>query len=286
MELKIDKLVVSYGKKTVLDNFDYVFTPGIYGLLGPNGAGKTTLMKAITDNLIPKSGEIYWENSCIHSFGSEYRKIIGFMPQRQNIYPYFTVENFLWYMASLKGLKKEQAEKEIDKLLDAVHLSNERYKKMGRLSGGMKQRALLAQALLGSPQIIILDEPTVGLDPKERIRMRNLLSKAARNSIILITTHIASDVQFIAKDIIIMNQGKITDHGAPEKLCNNINGLVYEMEIHENCMELYSSRYKISNIYREAELMKIRIITDNPPKEIAVNAVKPDLEDVYLYYFG
>ena len=188
MKLECRNLTKDYKKTRALDGFTFEFTPGIYGLLGPNGAGKTPLMNLITDNLKPTSGEVLCDGVPIKELGSAYRAKIGFMPQQQNIYPAFTVERFLWYMAGLKDLDKNTVEGDIKQLLEQVNLYEDRKKRLGELSGGMKQRALLTQALLGKPELIILDEPTAGVDPKERIQMRNIISRVGFESIIIIAT--------------------------------------------------------------------------------------------------
>ena len=179
MHLQINNLTKIYGKKTALDNFSYDFTDGIYGLLGPNGAGKSTLMKMITHNLKPTSGEIIADGKNAAQLGGEYRKLLGFMPQQQSVYPDFTLTRFLHYMTGLKGLSKKEAEPQINSLIERVNLTGYAKAKLGGFSGGMRQRALLAQALLGDPKIVILDEPTAGLDPKERISLRNLIAETA-----------------------------------------------------------------------------------------------------------
>jgi len=209
MTLECRNLTKDYGTNRALDGFNYKFTPGIYGLLGPNGAGKSTLMNLITCSLKATSGGLFYDGQPIKELGKEYRSKLGFMPQQQNIYPSFTVERFLMYMAGLKGLGSIAAKEETDRLLELVNLSGDRRKRLGELSGGMKQRALLAQALLGKPEIVILDEPTAGVDPKERIQMRNIISRAGFGCIVLIATHVVPDIEFIAKEVLVLGKGKI-----------------------------------------------------------------------------
>ncbi|MBR6336398.1 MAG: ABC transporter ATP-binding protein, partial [Ruminococcus sp.] len=213
MKLEISSLTKKYGNITALDHFSYTFTPGVYGLLGPNGAGKSTLMNLITDNLKPTSGSISFDGQETAKMGAEFRRLIGFMPQQQGVYPSFTLERFLWYMAALKGMKKPDAKADIERLIGLVNLADARKKRLGGFSGGMKQRALIAQAMLGDPKIVILDEPTAGLDPKERIRIRNLIAEIAFEKIVIIATHVVPDIEFIAKEVLLMSKGRIIDSG-------------------------------------------------------------------------
>lgn len=285
MRIETENLTKEYGKNRVLDSFNYEFTPGIYGLLGPNGVGKTTLMNLLTDNLMPTSGDICYDGQSIRALGARYRRKIGFMPQQQNIYPAFTVERFLWYMAGLKGLSKQETKEDIERLLALVNLSEHRTKRLGEFSGGMKQRALLAQALLGKPEIIILDEPTAGLDPKERIRMRNLISQVGFECIILIATHVVQDIQFIAKEVLIMGRQKILDSGSPSELCTKINGVVYELETDDKGFAAVNEAYRVVNVCRDGEVIRVRVLAEEKPEQYPYQLVKPDLEDLYLYYF-
>lgn len=285
MNLKVEELTQRYGEHIALDHLNYEFTPGIYGLLGPNGAGKSTLMNLLSSNLKIQSGQILYQGTPIHHMGADYRKKIGYMPQQQSVYPYFTLERFMWYMAGLKGLKNKEAEKEIERLLSLVNLSENVSSRMREFSGGMKQRALLAQALLGNPEIIILDEPTAGLDPKERIRLRNLIAQVAFDSIILIATHVVSDVQFIAKEVLLMSKGKIIDSGIPGALCEKINGMVYEIETDDTHFEEICRRYKVANVYRESGNILIRVLSKEVPSGYVFRSVHPNLEDLYLQYF-
>lgn len=213
-----------YGKKYALKNFDYKFQPGVYGLLGPNGAGKSTLMNLITDNLNPDddNGSILWNGSDIRKLGRSYRKNLGYMPQQQEIYPTVTAERFLGYIASLKGVPRKSAMTEIKDLLHKVELSDCADKKIGGFSGGMKQRVLIASALLGDPQLIIMDEPTAGLDPRQRVIVRNLISDLGKDKIILIATHITSDIEDIADKVIILKKGEIIADGKVPELIKNV----------------------------------------------------------------
>ena len=285
MLLECRDLTKNYGKNRALDGFTYSFTPGIYGLLGPNGAGKSTLMNLMTCNLKANSGELLCDGTPIRELGAAYRKKIGFMPQQQHIYPSFSVDRFLFYMAGLKGLDKKEASENVDRLLDMVNLTGDRKKLMGELSGGMKQRALLAQALLGKPELIVLDEPTAGVDPKERIQMRNLVSRVGFECIILIATHVVPDVQSIAKDILLLDHGRLKDSGSPEKLCAGISGKVFEITTDEGGLEEISSGFRVVNVLKDGKDVRVRIVGDTAPEGFETRQMPPDLEDLYLYHF-
>ncbi|MCD8095960.1 MAG: ABC transporter ATP-binding protein [Ruminococcus sp.] len=285
MILTLENLTKNYGDFTALKSFSYEFNPGVYGLLGPNGAGKSTLMNIITDNLKATSGSVKFDGKSTVEMGAEFRKILGFMPQQQGIYPNFTLERFLYYMAALKGMKKQDAKSDIERLLSLVNLKDSTNKKLGGFSGGMKQRALIAQAMLGDPKVIILDEPTAGLDPKERIRIRNLISQIAFEKIVIIATHVVSDVEFIAKEVLLLKQGEIIDSGAPHILCEKISSKVYEIKTDEKGLEEISKNKKVGNISKDDKKIYVRIISDDTPSDFKFRLCKPDLEDLYLYYF-
>lgn len=285
MHLQINNLTKIYGKKTALDNFSYDFTDGIYGLLGPNGAGKSTLMKMITHNLKPTSGEIIADGKNAAQLGGEYRKLLGFMPQHQSVYPDFTLTRFLYYMAGLKGLSKKEAEPQINSLIERVNLTGYAKAKLGGFSGGMRQRALLAQALLGDPKIVILDEPTAGLDPKERISLRNLIAETAFDKIVIIATHVVPDIEFIAKEVLLLGSGKITDSGTASKLCTEIDGKVFEILTEQSSLAEIQRRMLVANITHENGKLCVRVISNEPP-QFESRPVSPTLEDLYLYKFG
>ncbi|WP_028509270.1 ABC transporter ATP-binding protein [Ruminococcus sp. NK3A76] len=285
MTLSLCNLTKQYGTFTALKGLSYEFTPGVYGLLGPNGAGKSTLMNIITDNLKPTSGSVMYNGQDTVSMGSEFRRLLGFMPQQQGLYPGFTLERFLYYMTALKGMSKAQAKADIERLIGLVNLNDARTKRLGGFSGGMKQRALIAQAMLGRPEIIILDEPTAGLDPKERIRIRNLIAEIAFEKIVIIATHVVPDIEFIAKEVLLLSHGEIIDSGKPYELCEKLSGKVFEIKADESKLSKITDKYKVGNISKDMQNIYVRVISDSEPTDFEHTLCKPDLEDLYLYYF-
>ena len=222
MKLILEGITKEYGKKKALDNYSFSFNEGIYGMLGPNGAGKSTLMKIITQNIKPTEGKVFLDDKDIFSMKSEYRKLIGYMPQQQTIYPFYTGRQFLNYMGVLKGEKKSKLNEKIDFYLDRVNLTSVADKKIGTYSGGMKQRLLIAQTFLGDSKIMIFDEPTAGLDPKERIHVRNLIHENSEDKIIMVATHVVQDIESIADCIVIQKDGTIVEAGAPSLLTKKL----------------------------------------------------------------
>ena len=286
MELQLNHITKSYGKTLALSDFSMTFDSGIYALLGPNGSGKSTLMNILTDNLKPDAGEIPWGGESTRQLGVRYREKIGFMPQYPGLYPAFKTEEFLWYMAALKGITKEAAKEQIPLLLEAVELSDAAKRRIGALSGGMKQRLALAQAMLGDPELIILDEPTAGLDPKQRIAIRNYISSIALHKIVLIATHVVSDIEFIAKNIILLKKGVIVDCDTAPELLKKIEKKVWNVRCRETDVGFFSEHLRIIGISKCTEdLVDLRVISDRKPTTHAVNVI-PALEDYYLYTFA
>lgn len=218
MELELREITKQYGSKKALDTFSYAFQQGVYGLLGPNGAGKSTLMKILTQNVKPTSGEVFFDGNNILDLKGDYKKLIGYMPQQQSIYPFYTGRQFLNYMGLLKGEKKNKIDKSINFFLEKVNLLSVADKKIGTYSGGMKQRLLIAQTFLGNPRILIFDEPTAGLDPKERIHVRNLIHDNSDDKIIIVATHVVQDIESIADSIVIQKEGKLVEADSPKNL--------------------------------------------------------------------
>lgn len=279
--LEISNLTKKYGDKIALNNFTYTFTKGVYGLLGPNGAGKSTLMNILVDGIKRTDGSIKYNGTEISKMGAKYRNIIGYVPQQQGMYETFTAEEFLNYIGNLKGIDKKELKAKISEVLEFVNLEDVRKKKIGGFSGGMKQRILMAQALLNNPEILILDEPTAGLDPKERIRIRNLVAKISMDKTVIIATHIVSDIEFIAGNIIMLDKGNIIKAGTPSELLKEIDGRVYEQFIEDSQVDEYNKKYMVSGLMSAANNIKIRFITDGNLEEGAVK-VEPNLEDYYL----
>lgn len=285
MELKMLELTKQYGSKTAVDHLSLTLSNGVYGLLGANGAGKTTFMRLLCDIQTPTSGKITLDGKIITALGEQYRNLLGYLPQHFGYYPDFTAWNFLLYVGALKGLQEKQAKKKAGELLEAVDLTKEKYRKIKTFSGGMKQRLGIAQAMLNNPRILILDEPTAGLDPKERVRFRNLISAFAKNRIVILSTNIVSDVEFIAEEIIMMKSGQIVHFGKPHEITAETDGQVWECAVPSAHAETYAAKFNTSNLRNTDRGETIlRIISDRSPMENAIR-VQPNLEDLYLFYF-
>ena len=283
--LTINNLSKSYGSNLALNQFTYSFDHGIYALLGPNGSGKSTLMNIVTQNLKSDNGEILLDGTPIGKLGAFYREKLGFMPQYPGMYPSFSALDFLRYMAVLKGLNKKKADEQIDELLHAVELHDVRTHRIGSFSGGMKQRLALAQSLLGDPEIVILDEPTAGLDPKQRIAIRNYIASVALNKTVIIATHVVSDVEFIAREAIMLKKGVISDSGSPYELTQKIEGQVWQTVVAAEEVQAMQEKFRVVNIQNGEQGVILRILSDVKPTEDSVTVV-PSLEDYYLYVFG
>lgn len=285
MELKISKLTKQFGDFTAVDCLNITMTNGVYGLLGVNGAGKTTFMRIICTLLQPTSGQILCNGKDIFQMGADYRKLLGYLPQEFGFYPEFTVKDYLLYIAALKGIRPAVAKKRVKNLIAKVGLSKVENQKMKKLSGGMKRRAGIAQAMLNDPKILILDEPTAGLDPNERIRFRNLISELSQERLVLLSTHIVSDVEYIANEIWLMKEGKLLHQGTAEDLIHSMTEKVWKCYTHKTDVPDLMKQYKISNIKSEAHGVELRIIAKEKPFPDAVME-EANLEDVFLYYFG
>ncbi len=294
MELQLEHLSKTYGTVQALKDISYTFKPGIYGILGANGAGKSTMINLITDNVArdkgSAGGSILYDGQDILKLGSRFRGIIGYMPQQQGFYEDFSPKAFLRYMAEIKGIKGKNengqtVKEQIDELLEVVNLTGVAYKKIGGFSGGMKQRVLLAQALLGDPDILILDEPTAGLDPKERIAIRNYIAELSRNKIILFATHVVSDIECIADYVLLLKKGEIIAMGTPVELIEKMHGKVAEITCTLDEVGKLQEKYHIGNIRQRKNGIVLRLVGDELPDEAVMVDENIDLEDVYLYYF-
>lgn len=282
MELSVDRLTKQYGRKIAVDCVSTVLKPGVYGLLGENGAGKTTFMRMLCAILESTSGEVFLDGREIVSMGAEYRDILGYLPQEFGYYPNYTAREFLLYMAALKGIPRDMAKKRAGELLKIVCLNDVGTKKMKTFSGGMKQRVGIAQALLNYPKLLILDEPTAGLDPKERVRFRNLISDYAGDRIVLLSTHIVSDVEAIADEVLLMKKGKVLTQGTVSELTKKAAGKVWELTVSPAEAKIWQEKTAVANLRHEGEQVVLRILSDDKPTEGAAPC-EAGLEDLYLY---
>ncbi|CEP95726.1 ABC transporter ATP-binding protein [[Clostridium] sordellii] len=287
MELTLKNITKVFKDKIAVNDFNVILTSGVYGLLGPNGAGKTSLMRIIADVSNATSGEVYLNGKSKTELGADYRAVLGYLPQDVGFYKSFTAQKFLEYVATLKGIDKEKASIKIDELLKFVNLEKDRKRKIGKFSGGMKQRLGIAQALLNDPKILILDEPTAGLDPNERIRFKNLIAEISRDKIVILSTHIVSDVEFIANEILIMRDGELVEKATSVEILNIIRGKVHSLKIKEDLLHKVQSKFKVSNIIRDHEHIIVRVVGDKSPLIDGVEVIEelPNLEDLFLYYF-
>jgi ABC-type multidrug transport system ATPase subunit len=282
LKLTIDQVSKRYGANTLaLQDFSLDFNSGVLGLLGPNGAGKTTLMSILATITRPTSGAISWNGTDLAADPNAIRSVLGYLPQDFGVYPNLNAVEFLEYLAAVKGLDAADARRRIDELLVLVNLTEVRKRPLGGYSGGMRQRIGIAQALLNDPKLLIVDEPTAGLDPEERVRFRNLLSDLSGDRIVILSTHIVSDVEATATDIALISQGRLVAHAAPENLLRTVEGKVWEWV--SSSSELASARqqYLISNTTRRSDGVHVRLLSSQPPA--GANAVAPTLEDAYLF---
>ncbi len=283
MHLQLDNVSKKYVDFYALKSINFTFENGVYGLLGANGAGKTTLINILIGAANATDGAILLDGVNIRQLGTDYLKLIGFMPQYPKFYPNYRVDEFLDYMCCIKNIKKTYRKNRIDEVLRDVNLVEQKKKKIKELSGGMRQRLGIAQALLNNPQILILDEPTAGLDPGERIRFRNIITEAAKDRMILVATHIVSDIEYIANHIIMLQKGDVACEGTAEELREKINGQVFAMRVSEKEAESIRKNYLVSNMRREDNMVVLRVISDHILDGAEI--VEPQLEDVFLSIF-
>lgn len=283
--LQVERVSKLYGGFVALQEVELELGRGVYGLLGPNGAGKTTLMRIMTDLLAPSRGRVLCNGRDIHAMGADYRDLLGYLPQDFGVYPNFTAEGFLCYIARLKGLGRAAARQKTAELLELVGLTDRRKRRLGGFSGGERQRVGIAQALLNEPQVLILDEPTAGLDPQERIRFRGLLNRLGKDRLVLLSTHIVSDVESAADQVILLRRGQVIGQGTPTELLRQLEGKVWNVPVTAQEQEALAARYPCSNVSRVDGVTYMRLIADTPPTGRA-EGVPANLEDLSLYHFG
>lgn len=287
MGLTVEHVSKLYGKTKAVCDVSFTLGKGVYGLLGQNGAGKSTLMNMLTLQFLPDEGSILWNGQDIKALGSQYLAQLGYMPQQQSMYPNYTVEEFIAYMGALHGMKREETLRKMNELLELLELEEKRKAKIRTLSGGMKQRLLLLQALLNSPKILILDEPTAGLDPGQRIQVRNLIMEAAVECTVLLATHVVQDVELISKEILLMKQGKLIGAGNHRQLCEMLEGKVYEIHIPKKELKKYTEKYAVSSVREDLQgNYCIRLLSEKPLDEAGFCSVEANLEDVSLFFLG
>lgn len=285
MKLSFENISKLYGDTVALQQIDLTLGSGVYGLLGPNGAGKTTLMRIMTDLLAPSTGRVLLDGQDIAVMGAAFRKKLGYLPQDFGVYPNFTAEQFLLYIARLKGLSKFDAKRQTDNLLRMVGLEDKKQKKLKGFSGGQRQRVGIAQALLGDPEILVLDEPTAGLDPEERIRFRGIISDLSQQKLVLLSTHIVSDLEAVANEIILLRKGVVLEMQKPASLLEQLNGQVWLVTVPAADEAALTKQYVCSNVMHTDGNSVLRLLSESAPRPDAVPTA-PNMEDLYLYYFG
>lgn len=285
MELELNNVSKDFGDVRAVDYVTYSMKKGVYGLLGVNGAGKTTLMRMLCTLTNPTYGEITWEGKNIYESGEAYRDILGYLPQDFGYYPDLSILDYMLYIASIKGIDQSDARKRTNELLEQVGLSKYKKRKMKTLSGGMVRRVGIAQAMLNDPKILILDEPTAGLDPNERIRFRNLISELSEDRLVLLSTHIVSDVEFIANQIILMKEGRFFYTGTSENLISTMDESVWHCTVSKQEVNFYLKKYLAGNMKTISDGAELRLLSKTPPTENAVQE-EATLEDAFLLYFG
>ena len=283
MRVEFQNISKYYGRKCVLNQFTATLEHGVYGLLGPNGAGKTTLINIFIGILQKSSGRLLIDGQDVEKLGTEFLGHIGYLPQCPQFYKNFTVEDFMAYICVLKDIPEIAGRQWTEELLEMVNLTEHRRKKIGALSGGMRQRLGIAQAMLNRPDILILDEPTAGLDPQERIRFRNLISQFSADRIVLLATHIVPDVEFIANEVLLLKNGILLKQARSGELTQAIAGKVWELTLPDPQMTKRFDAMQISNMIHDADGVHLRMVCENCPGEEASPAL-PNLEDVFLYY--
>lgn len=285
MELMLDRLTKQYGRKTAVDQMTIKMKPGVYGLLGANGAGKTTLMRIVCGVLNPTSGNVLLDGKSAGELGEDYRNLLGYLPQDFGYYPDFTAEQFMLYVAALKGISPQKATIRTRELLGVVGLSEVSIRKIRTFSGGMKQRLGIAQAVLNDPQILVLDEPTAGLDPKERVHFRNLIANFSKDKIVILSTHIVSDIEYISDTVLMIKGGKLIINSPAGNIANEMDGKVWRCVVKKEFANTISNSLCVANLHHgDDDTVILRVLSDEIPMYGAMNEV-PTLEDLYLYHF-
>lgn len=283
MMLEIDNLGKRYGETWALRNVSFNFSDGVVGLLGPNGAGKSTLMRIVTTFTTPTEGTVRWRGTDVTESRQAVREDVGYLPQEFGVYPHLTAEEFLSYLAGIRGVSS--AGERIDELLALVNLDHARDRRIGEYSGGMRQRIGIAQALLTDPALLVVDEPTVGLDPEERVRFRNVLTELGEDRVVVLSTHIVPDIEATAADVAVLNEGRAVAQQPPSELIGRADGAVWEWVVPDAELTAVRNKYTISGTTRRREGVRVRIVSEGRPAD-AATAVEPTLEDAYLHLLG